>query len=53
MNHKEEQWTDYQGGLILGWRVGRSLGIFAEGEYTKAWDRELFRTSFGLNYTFR
>ena len=53
MTHDPEQWTDYQGGVILGWKINRSLGLFAEGEYTKAWDRELFRTTFGLNYTFR
>ena len=48
-----EQWTDYQAGLIFGWKVGKSIGIFIEGEYTKFWDSELFNSNFGINYTFR
>lgn len=48
-----EQWTDIQGGLMFGWKVSKSLGIFVEGEYAQMWDRELFNTTFGFNYTFR
>ena len=32
-----EQWSDYQGGLIVGWKITKTLGIFVEGEYTKFW----------------
>jgi hypothetical protein len=48
-----EQWSDYSFGANLGWKVGKHLGVFIEGEYAKMWDSELFNTSFGLNYTFR
>ena len=48
-----EQWNDYQFGGNVGWKVGKSLGLFIEGEYTKFWDTEFFYSSFGLNYTFR
>jgi len=48
-----EQWTDIQGGLMFGWKVSKSLGIFVEGEYAQMWDKELFNTTFGFNYTFR
>ncbi len=48
-----EQWDDYQGGINLGWKIGRNLGVFVEGEYAKMWDSELFNTSVGLNYTFK
>ncbi len=48
-----EQWDDYQFGGNIGWKVGRKLGVFVEGEYTKFWDTEFFYSSFGLNYTFR
>lgn len=46
-----EQWSDYQYGLILGWNINSNLGIFVEGEYTKFWDTELFKSTIGLNIT--
>ena len=48
-----EQWDDYSAGVNFGWKVGKHLGVFVEGEYSKMWDSELFNTSFGLNYTFK
>ncbi len=48
-----EQWTDYQGGLNMGWKISKTLGVFVEGEYTKMWDTEFFNSTFGINYTFR
>jgi hypothetical protein len=48
-----EQWSDYQAGMVFGVKVGKSIGLFVEGEYTKFWDKELFNTNFGINYTFR
>jgi len=48
-----EQWEDYSAGLNLGWKISKNLGVFAEGEYSKMWDSELFITTFGLNFTFR
>ena len=48
-----KQWSDYNFGANLGWKVGRNLGIFVEGEYSKMWDSQLYQTTFGLNYTFR
>jgi len=48
-----EQWDDYSAGVSFGWKLNKNLGVFAQGEYTKMWDSELFQTSFGLNYTFR
>ena len=47
------QWEDYQFGANFGFRITKSIGIFAEGEYTKFWDTRIFNTSFGINYTFR
>jgi len=44
-----EQWDDYQFGLILGWNITSKLGIFVEGEYTKFWDTEIFKSTVGLN----
>tara|TARA_R100001015_G_scaffold10461_1_gene4140 strand:- start:4818 stop:6098 length:1281 start_codon:yes stop_codon:yes gene_type:complete len=46
---KLEQWDDYQFGLILGWNITSKLGIFVEGEYTKFWDAEIFKSTIGLN----
>ena len=48
-----EQWDDYQAGLMFGWKVTKSIGIFIEGEYTKFWDSEIFNSNFGINITFR
>ena len=48
-----EQWDDYSAGLSFGTKLGKNLGIFVEGEYSKMWDSELYQTTFGLNYTFR
>ena len=48
-----EQWDDYQAGLMFGWKVGKSLGVFIEGEYTKFWDSEIYSTNFGINITMK
>ena len=48
-----EQWSDFSAGISFGWKVGKNIGIFAEGEYMKMWDSRLFQSTFGLNYTFR
>ena len=53
LDSEPQQWDDYSAGLNFGWKVGRNLGVFVEGEYSKMWDSELINTSFGLNYTFR
>tara|TARA_E500000331_G_scaffold355985_1_gene412932 strand:+ start:4459 stop:5700 length:1242 start_codon:yes stop_codon:yes gene_type:complete len=47
------QWEDYQFGLNMGWKVGKNLGVFIDGEYTKFWDTRIFQSTFGINYTFR
>ena len=56
--HMEEcdmtsQWDDYSAGINFGWKVGKNLGIFFEGEYAKMWESELYNTSVGLNYTIK
>ncbi len=48
-----EQWHDYSAGISLGTKIGKNLGIFIEGEYSKMWDSKLYQTTFGLNYTFK
>ena len=48
-----EQWNDFSSGVSFGWKVGRNIGIFAEGEYMKMWDSKLFQTTFGINFTFK
>ena len=48
-----EQWMDYSAGVSLGTKIGKNLGIFVQGEYSKMWDSELYQTTFGLNYTFK
>ena len=48
-----QQWEDYQGGLVFGWKLSKSIGIFFEGEYTKFWDSEIYNSSVGLNITLK
>ncbi len=48
-----KQWSDYSFGANLGWKVGKRLGVFIEGEYSKMWDSRLYQSTFGINYTFR
>lgn len=50
---KFEQWEDYQFGLNFGWRIGKNIGVFIEGEYNKMWDTKFYNSTFGINYTFR
>ena len=45
-----EQWYDYSGGAIFGWKLNKSLGLFAEGKYNKYWDREWYDFKLGVNY---
>ena len=34
---------------MFGWNLTSKLGIFIEGEYTKFWDTELYKSTFGIN----
>ena len=52
-NLEGEQWSDYSAGFNFGWKIGKNLGVFLEGEYAKLWDSELFNSSVGINYTFK
>jgi hypothetical protein len=45
-----EQWMDYSGGLIFGYKYNKNLGIFIEGKYNKYWNREWHDFSVGMNY---
>ena len=47
------QWLDYTAGAVLGWKLGRNWGLFAEGEITKYWDKRVFGIRAGINYQFR
>jgi hypothetical protein len=47
------QWTDYGLGLIFGWRINKSLGVFLEGKYNRYWNREWHDFSVGFNYVIR
>jgi hypothetical protein len=48
-----EQWEDYQAGVVFGWKLSKSIGLFVEGEYTKFWDSKIYNSSVGLNITLR
>ena len=44
------QWVDYSGGLIFGYKLSKSLGLFLEGKYNKYWNRKWHDFSVGVNY---
>ena len=48
-----EQWDDFQVGLVFGWKLSKSIGVFIEGEYTKFWDSRIYNTNFGINLTLK
>jgi hypothetical protein len=48
-----DQWSDYQAGIMFGWKINKVLGIFIESEYTKFWDSEIYQSNFGINITFK
>ena len=48
-----EQWEDYQAGVVFGWKLSKSIGVFVEGEYTKFWDSKIYNGSVGLNITLK
>ena len=45
-----EQWYDYSGGAIFGWKLNKSLGLFAEAKYQKYWNRTFYDFKLGINY---
>ncbi len=49
-NYVGDQWYDYSGGLIFGYKINKNLGIFAEGKYNKYWNREWYEFKCGVNY---
>ena len=49
-NYQGGQWVDYSGGLILGHKFNKHLGVFAEGKYNKYWNRKWHNFSVGVNY---
>ena len=53
IDNEPEQWNDYSAGISVGWKLNKHLGVFAEGEYAKMWDSEIYQTTFGINYTFK
>jgi len=48
--NNNEQWLDYSGGLIFGYKFNKHLGVFLEGKYNKYWNREWHDFSVGINY---
>ena len=48
--NNNEQWYDYSGGLIFGYKINKHLGMFIEGKYNKYWNRRWQDFTLGLNY---
>ena len=52
-SYNDGQWMDYSGGIILGKKFNKRLGVFAEGKYNKYWNREWYDFKMGINYIIR
>ena len=48
--NNNEQWYDYSGGMIFGWKINKSLGLFVENKYSKYWNRTWYDFKVGINY---
>ena len=48
--NNNQQWIDFNGGLIFGYKFNRHLGLFLEGKYNKYWNRKWHNFSVGANY---
>ena len=48
--NNNEQWYDYSGGVIFGYKINKHLGTFVEGKYNKYWNRQWYDFKFGINY---
>jgi hypothetical protein len=48
--NNNQQWIDFNGGLIFGYKFNRHLGLFLEGKYNKYWTRKWHNFSVGMNY---
>tara|TARA_R100001015_G_C4632372_1_gene195846 strand:+ start:1680 stop:2708 length:1029 start_codon:yes stop_codon:yes gene_type:complete len=48
--NNNEQWYDYSGGMIFGWKINKSLGLFVENKYSKYWNRTWYDFKLGINY---
>ncbi len=44
-----DSWLDYNYGWIMGWYLSGNVGIFAEFEKTKFWNKELSFIKMGIN----
>ena len=49
----QNQWLDYNAGIISGAKLGKGFGLFVEGEYLKYWDRKVYSGKIGINYQFK
>jgi len=47
---EDDQWNDYSGGLIFGYKLNKHLGCFIEGKYNKYWNRRWHDFKVGINY---
>ena len=47
---QSDDWVDYNYGIIFGWNISKSIGIFTEYEKTKFWDKDLVYMKAGLNF---
>jgi hypothetical protein len=52
-NEDKQHWLDYQAGLVVGLKIKRWFGVFAEGEYSKLWDKDIYNAKVGFNINFR
>ena len=46
----EQAPIDLDLGLVTGWKITKSLGIFIEGTYLRYWEKPIYECKLGFNY---
>jgi len=41
---------DFDLGIVTGWKITKSLGIFLEGTYLRYWEKPIYECKLGFNY---
>ena len=49
---EENDWVEWDAGIVFGSRITKHLGIFVEGTHQRYWMKPVYELKFGFNYLF-
>lgn len=50
--NNNEQWLDWNIGIVLGSKISKKFGLFVEGDYNDFWGQKWYQAKAGINYIF-